>query len=95
MDGARAVAAERWGVYSPAINRWQRATRPAPEPTDSRGRLAPQFVEWVMGLEPGWVTGVPGLSRPAQLTALGNGVVPQQAAEALRRLAPPSCRHAA
>lgn len=29
-----------------------------------------------------------GLSRVEQLTLLGNGVVPQQAAEALRRLLP-------
>ncbi|MEY9956822.1 hypothetical protein [Streptacidiphilus sp. MAP5-52] len=39
-----------------------------------------------MGLEPGHVTAVPGLSRAAQLTALGNGVVPQQAARALELL---------
>lgn len=36
-----------------------------------------------MGLPEGWVTGVPGLPRAAQLKALGNGVVPQQAAAAL------------
>jgi len=35
-----------------------------------------------MGLDEGWVTDVPGLSRNAQLKALGNGVVPQQAAYA-------------
>ncbi len=40
----------------------------------------------MMGLEYGHVTAVPGLSRPAQLKALGNGVVPQQAAHALRFL---------
>lgn len=39
-----------------------------------------------MGLPEGWVTDVPGLSRNAQLKALGNGVVPQQAAMALRML---------
>ncbi|WP_254878683.1 hypothetical protein [Streptomyces sp. NA04227] len=39
-----------------------------------------------MGLDAGHVTGVPGLSRAAQLKALGNGVVPQQAAAALRLL---------
>jgi DNA (cytosine-5)-methyltransferase 1 len=32
------------------------------------------------------VTDVPGLSRNAQLKALGNGVVPQQAEMALRSL---------
>lgn len=39
-----------------------------------------------MGLPAGHVTAVPGLSRTAQLKALGNGVVPQQAAHALRTL---------
>lgn len=39
-----------------------------------------------MGLPAGHVTGVPGLSFAAQLKALGNGVVPQQAAHALRVL---------
>lgn len=41
-----------------------------------------------MGLPEGWVTDVPGLSRKDQLKALGNGVVPQQAAAALRLLLP-------
>lgn len=41
-----------------------------------------------MGLPAGWVTGVPGLSRNQQLHALGNGVVPQQCAMALRMLLP-------
>lgn len=39
-----------------------------------------------MGLDEGWVTGVPGLSRTRQFTVLGNGVVPQQARMALRIL---------
>lgn len=39
-----------------------------------------------MGLPADWVTGVPGIPRNAQLKALGNGVVPQQAALALRML---------
>ncbi len=49
-------------------------------------RLAPPFVEWLMGLTAGWVTAVPGLSRNEQLKALGNGVVPQQAAHAVALL---------
>jgi DNA (cytosine-5)-methyltransferase 1 len=40
----------------------------------------------MMGLPEGWVTGVPGLSRTQQLKALGNGVVPQQAALAISQL---------
>ncbi|MBK6014266.1 DNA cytosine methyltransferase [Streptomyces sp. MBT53] len=75
-----------WGAYGPAIERWERLTRPAPRPTDDRGRLSPAFVEWLMGLDEHHVTGVPGLSRAAQLKALGNGVVWQQAAAALRLL---------
>ena len=45
--------------------------------------LSPRFCEWMMGLPAGWVTDV-GLPRTQQLRALGNGVVPQQAAEAIR-----------
>jgi DNA (cytosine-5)-methyltransferase 1 len=43
----------------------------------------------MQGLPGGWVTATPGLGRPAQLTALGNGVVPQQAARAVQLLLPP------
>ena len=76
-----------WGRYAAAVHRWATVLgRPAPAPTDDRGRLAPVFVEWLMGLPPGWVTDTPGLPRSAQLKALGNGVVPQQAAAALRHL---------
>lgn len=39
-----------------------------------------------MGLPEGHVTAVPGLSRTQQLKALGNGVVPQQAIEALQAM---------
>ncbi|MCA6090935.1 hypothetical protein LE181_01935 [Streptomyces sp. SCA3-4] len=39
-----------------------------------------------MGLPPGHVTAVPGLSRTAQLKALGNGVLPLQAVTALEHL---------
>lgn len=75
----------RWGHYAPAIARWEHTLRrPAPNPTvDSR--LNPAFVEWMMGLPPGWVTGC-GLSRNNALRVLGNGVVPQQAAYALATL---------
>ncbi|GGN51318.1 hypothetical protein GCM10012285_41310 [Streptomyces kronopolitis] len=81
--------ADRWGVYAAAIARWETLTRPAPEPTDAGGRLRADFVEWMQGLDDGWVTAIPGLGRPAQLTALGNGVVPQQAARAVQLLTPP------
>lgn len=39
-----------------------------------------------MGWPDGWVTGVPGITRNEALRICGNGVVPQQAVEALRRL---------
>ncbi|MEU5130007.1 DNA cytosine methyltransferase [Streptomyces mobaraensis] len=80
------LAPVEWGSFRPAIERWERLTRPAPRPTDDHGRLNPPFVEWLMGLDGGHVTGVPGLSRSARLRILGNGVVPQQAAYALRLL---------
>ena len=41
----------------------------------------------MMGLPEGHVTAVPGLGRGAQLRALGNGVVPQQAYAALQLMA--------
>jgi DNA (cytosine-5)-methyltransferase 1 len=40
----------------------------------------------MMGWPAGWVTDVPGISRNDQLKICGNGVVPQQAAHALRLL---------
>lgn len=79
-----------WGDYAPAIARWADVVgRPAPPPAvpgRTRPRLSALFVEWMMGLPQGWVTDVPGLSRTQQLKALGNGVVPQQAALALTLL---------
>ena len=83
------VQADRWSQYAPAIARWESTLgRPAPSPTEpgrNGPRLSPRFVEWMMGLPDGHVTGV-DISRNAQLKALGNGVVPQQAAAALRHL---------
>ena len=50
-----------------------------------QGKLNAEFVEYMMGLPPGWVTDC-GLSRAQQLKILGNGVVPQQAHYALELL---------
>ncbi|WP_329552908.1 DNA cytosine methyltransferase [Streptomyces sp. NBC_00696] len=78
--------------YGPAIRRWETVLgRPAPEPTEpgTKGnrRLSPAFVEWMMGADPGWVTGPDlGLSRSDQLKILGNGVVIHQAALAYHAL---------
>ena len=43
----------------------------APAPTDERGRLAPEFVAWMLGAPGDWTAGV---SRTQQLKMLGNGV---------------------
>ncbi|WP_432128251.1 DNA cytosine methyltransferase [Streptomyces sp. bgisy082] len=76
-----------WGRFTPAVARWEAVLgRRAPRATDDRHRLNPAFVEWLMGLDAGHVTDVPGLTRTQQLKALGNGVVPQQAEAALRAL---------
>jgi DNA (cytosine-5)-methyltransferase 1 len=85
-----AVQPERWGQYAAAVARHEvMLGRPAPDPTVEgiRGgrRLSSAFVEWIMTLPPGWVTDV-NIGRNAQLKALGNGVVPVQAATALRGL---------
>lgn len=79
---------QSWGDYAPAIARWETTIgRAAPPPTETgpKGspRLSPRFVEWMQGLPEGWVTDVPDLTRNEQLKALGNGVVPQQAAAAV------------
>lgn len=82
-----------WGKFEPAIRRWESVLgRPAPAPTkpdgkDGAHRLSPEFTEWMMGIELGWVTEpVIGLTRNEMLKACGNGVVPQQAELALRML---------
>ena len=76
-----------WGKYGATISRWEDTIgREPPPPTDERG-LLPKFVEWMMGLPEGWVCDL-GLPRTAELKALGNGVVPQQAALALQLLHP-------
>lgn len=80
-----------FGRYEAAVRRHEHVFgRAVPSPVEpgrnGDPRLSPRFVEWMQGLPEGWVTGVPGLSRNAQLKALGNGVVPQQAELALRFL---------
>ena len=77
--------------YEPAIQKWAEIIgREAPPAVhnkwaDGSPQLNPCFVEWMMGLPEGHVTGL-GLSRVAQLKMLGNGVVPQQAALAVHYL---------
>ena len=78
-----------WGHYAPAIHRHELALgRIAPPPTEAgpsgKPRLSARAAEWMMALPAGWVTDVPGVTRNQALKALGNGVVPPQAAAALR-----------
>ena len=83
-----------YGTYAPAIARWEQVTgRAAPPPTTpprragGKPQLSARFVEWMMGLPEGHVTGPDlDLSRERQLRMLGNGVVPQQAALAVNTL---------
>ncbi len=81
-----------WGRYVHAIARWQHITgRPAPSPSLLHNlgtpRPSPAFLEWLMGLENGWVSDPQfGLTANQQIAAVGNGVLPLQAAVALRSL---------
>lgn len=81
-------ASGSFGPYAEAVERWAGVIgRRPPEPLVERAGdpdINPRFVEWAMGLPAGWVTEVPGLTVNHQFKALGNGVVPQQAAAALR-----------
>ena len=86
-----ATSSHTFGQYAPAIARWEAVLgRNAPPPTEPTAagnqRLSARFVEWMMGLPEGHVVDVPGITRNQALKALGNGVVPQQAAHAIRRI---------
>lgn len=82
----------RLGDYGERMRLWESITghrMPEPEEDSPRGgrRLSAQFGEWVMGLPPGWVTGIRSIPRSAQIKILGNGVVPQQGRFAVHTLA--------
>ncbi|GAA5102904.1 hypothetical protein GCM10025762_02900 [Haloechinothrix salitolerans] len=82
LHSDRASSAIDWDIYETAIRRWESVCGvTVPHPTESsrsgRPRLAPRFVEWLMGVPTGWVTEVP-ITPAAQVRCLGNGVVPQQ-----------------
>ena len=77
--------------YAEAIARHEDVFgRPAPDPTvPSKGGkpvLSHRFTEWMMGWPDGWVSDL--LDRRPGLRASGNGVVPAQAAAAIRSLLP-------
>ncbi|ATN88146.1 DNA methylase [Mycobacterium phage Cindaradix] len=90
-----------WDKYEPAIRRWEGITgREAPVATEpnknGNPRLNAAFSEWMMGWEEGWVTDLietsgrrapeGKISRTAAMKLIGNGVVVQQAAAAIRDL---------
>ena len=60
----------QWGPYDAAIRRWEQIFgHPAPPATAPAGRngahrLNPAFAEWMMGIEPGWVTGLASSCQP-------------------------------
>jgi len=88
---------DSWHRYRSALRRWEaKIGRLAPQSAErgTRGqpRLSSRFVEWLMGLPDGYVTSL-GLPRSAELRALGNGVVPQQAESALRALVAVAWQH--
>lgn len=88
LKGQAKELATGWGEYEPAVRQWESILgRPSPDPVEpnTRGgvRLSARFDEWLMGVPEGWITGIP-ISRNEQLKACGNGVVPQQAAAALK-----------
>lgn len=76
-----------WGATYPAIEQWATTIGwwPPAARTDQLW-LTPRFAEWMQGLEPGWITDVPGLNREQQIRIAGNGVNPWQAVTALQHL---------
>lgn len=81
---------DRFGRYAGAVARWERivrATAPAPIKTNRTGgrSLNPAFPEWMMGWPAGHVTDTL-TTQHESLRAIGNGVVPLQAAYAVRTL---------
>lgn len=82
----------RLSGYRERLRLWEILTGlPMPEMVEEapsgRLRLSAKFGEWMMGLPPGWVTGIRPLSRAAQIRILGNGVIPLQARVAIHSLA--------
>jgi DNA (cytosine-5)-methyltransferase 1 len=78
--------------YSPAVGRWEEflgRQAPAPHVSSSRSKTgfvpSQYFYEWMMGLDEGHVTDSQ-IPVGAQKKILGNGVVPEQAFQALRLL---------
>lgn len=79
-----------WGDDEPVIRHWEVVLgRPAPIPSEpnnnGKPRITVDFDEWLMGLPEGWIDDV-DIPYGAKIKLCGNGVVPQQAEEAIRQL---------
>jgi len=91
VHGVRTELGERvakfgWRKYTRAVIHWEHVVkRRYPLPLNGAGRLRPMFVEWMMGLPRGYVTGLDA-SRTQQLRMLGNMAMPMQAEAAIRGL---------
>ena len=91
-SAAAQVHGHDWGQYTERVQLWAALLgRPAPPPTidgtHGRRKLNPDLVDWMMGWPAGW-TDIPGISINDRIRVGGNGVVPAQAAAALRYLLP-------
>jgi DNA (cytosine-5)-methyltransferase 1 len=88
-ESGKLVSTFDFGSWQCGVDKWSRIVgRTAPVPyvmVNDKAKISPVFVEWMMGLPEGWVTGH-GLSLSQELKMLGNGVVPQQARLALELL---------
>lgn len=76
--------------FKASVDRWSAIVGYRPKRTVQRGPrggriVAPQFVEWMMGLPKGW-TLIPGVTASQRLHVLGDGVVPLQARVAYESL---------
>ncbi len=74
------------GHLPPLITEEVEASSVHPRFPNIKAQTSAEMIEWLMGLQPGWVTQVPGLRRTQMIKMLGNGVVPLQAATAIREL---------
>lgn len=76
-EGQAGQVARGSTAYDLAIEHWEGLTRKAPDSLTD-GFVDTRFIEWLMGLPEGWVTGM-GFTRIQESKLLGNGVVPAQA----------------
>ena len=91
QDGG-AQSAYEWAIWPPGPQdaiAWERVLRDRPDLAPAlEGKLGVPFVTWLMGFPEGWCD-VPGVTRRQQLEALGDAVIPVQAALAWELL---SCK---